>query len=306
MIPFLFTIAIFGMAVPGHASPLLHQRSFYVKWEDQRLSVSAKNVPLPQILQEVAHQTGMRVQIIGKLHNKIPVHFSNLSLLEGLQKLMARVNYGILEEASLQGEMQPVFVLVFPREMLPPEEITAEEVVQENDESQRVKMLVMLDNFSNGDDTDSLWDAIYDPDPAIQGVAVALLAKKDQASDISLSRAISSDIPEVQQQAIDLLNNTDAVEGEASVSVLVDATTSQDITVRGYAIGVLSQQQGGSAAMKELFRVFQEADPSTQMIIIESVGQQEKGRAFLQAALRMDNEGVRLLAASFLEQATDQ
>ena len=87
-----------------------------VEWEEGRLSVVAEMTPLSEILREVSRRTGLEVRGLEGLQEKVSARFSGLSLREGLEKLLARVNYVLLEEISPQGRRQPALAWVFGRQ----------------------------------------------------------------------------------------------------------------------------------------------------------------------------------------------
>lgn len=77
--------------------------SFEMKWTEGRLTVTAEQAPLASIIREVALAVSMDVQGLDWLQQKVSVVFSDLTLAEGLQVLLADVDYVLVESMSPEG-----------------------------------------------------------------------------------------------------------------------------------------------------------------------------------------------------------
>ena len=103
------------------------QAHLTVEWKDGHLSVHAEKVPLSQVLQEIASQTGVEVQRLEGLDEEVSLHFSALSLRAGLQQLLAQWNYLLCERPMFREGTQPILVIVAGRRATAPTEIAAGE-----------------------------------------------------------------------------------------------------------------------------------------------------------------------------------
>jgi len=281
------------------------QEPLKVEWMEGRLSVTAEETPLAQVLQEVARQTGLEARGLERLQEKVSVRFSSLSLREGLQKLLAYVNYVILEKKSFQGDAQPVLVLASGRRTTPSTgergEKPEEDPVVEEDQGRRLAALYA--SVQQGD-SEALQKALFDRDQVVQATAYELLAKQDPEKAVAvLLEATKSDQPGTRLQALQLLDQSGQAEGRVALSALDSALGDEDVTVKGYAAQALVER-GTPEAMVHLYRALHDPDPSFRMMVVEVVAGKEQGRQMLQAALRDDNEAVRSMAAFWLERAS--
>lgn len=280
------------------------QEALQVEWKEGRLSVTAEETPLSQVLQEVARQTGLEARGLERLEEKVSVRFASLPLREGLQKLLASVNYVILEKKSSQGDTRPVLVLASGRHtnvsLSRQGENPEEEPVMEEDQGRRLTALYASAQQGDGE---ALQKALFDRDQVVQATAYELLAKQDpQKAVVVLLEATKSDEPGTRLQALQLLHQSGQADGTVTLSALDGALGDEDVTVKGYAVQALAER-GTSEAMAYLYRALDDPDPSVRMMVVEIVAGKEQGRQMLQAALRDGNEAVRSMAAFWLKQA---
>ncbi len=300
--PLIFAVLFCPLSLASFGSA---QEPLKVEWMEGRLSVTAEETPLAQVLQEVARQTGLEARGLERLQEKVSVRFSSLSLREGLQKLLAYVNYVILEKKSFQGDTQPVLVLASGRRTTPSTgergEKPEEDPVVEEDQGRRLAALYA--SVQQGD-SEALQKALFDRDQVVQATAYELLAKQDPEKAVAvLLEATKSDQPGTRLQALQLLDQSGQAEARVALSALDSALGDEDVTVKGYAAQALVER-GTPEAMVHLYRALHDPDPSFRMMVVEVVAGKEQGRQMLQAALRDDNEAVRSMAAFWLERAS--
>ena len=97
----LLTFALVVIPSASSQPPVkVDQPAVKVEWRQGHLSVTAENVPLSEILRAVVSKTGIEVVELEALEEEVSVQVSDLTLHEGLQKLLARVNYVLVERAS--------------------------------------------------------------------------------------------------------------------------------------------------------------------------------------------------------------
>jgi hypothetical protein len=173
---FLLLVTLFVASSTRAQAPLT------VEWKEGRLGVTAERVPLAQILQAVARRTGVEIRGLEGLQEKVSVHFANLPLREGLQKLLTPVNYFLLEKTAPRGGTQSTLVLVSGRQATPPSEMVASEEgakpegepVAEEDLEERLAALYAVAEQGN---EEALRKAVSDPDQTIRATALELLAQ---------------------------------------------------------------------------------------------------------------------------------
>lgn len=94
------------------AQPQPQERPFKVEWRHELLSVQAEGIPLSQVLLKVSRQTGLVIRGLEGLNAPVSLSFSGLPLPQGLKKILARINYAILEESNGQGKIRPTRLLI--------------------------------------------------------------------------------------------------------------------------------------------------------------------------------------------------
>jgi hypothetical protein len=82
-----------------------------IEWDGGRLSVEAEQVPLRDVLEGVAHRTGIAFSGTGRLRDDVSFHFSGLSFGEALKRLAVGFNHVVVEERTPSGGIRPVLVL---------------------------------------------------------------------------------------------------------------------------------------------------------------------------------------------------
>jgi hypothetical protein len=87
-----------GLAVLS--SSAVAQQPLDVQWVTGRLTVRASNVPLVEVVDQVARATGMDVIGREKLTGRVSVEFANLPLVPALARLLVDVNYLVQERQT--------------------------------------------------------------------------------------------------------------------------------------------------------------------------------------------------------------
>lgn len=77
---------------------------------NERLSVSAENIPLHTILQQVAEKANLSIVVHGSLNQSVSISFTGLTVEEGLKRLLSRSNFSFLyqKEKSSDGSERVV------------------------------------------------------------------------------------------------------------------------------------------------------------------------------------------------------
>ncbi len=304
----------------------LAQAPIKVEWKGGRLSVSAEKAPLSQILRQVARQTGMEAVGLDKLQQQVSVHLSDVSLSQGLQNLLAHVEYAITEDGSRPEGPRRVRLVVFGerttshldvaaieggtklknapaanKAVIQASLMTAKELAAKGDDQE--KRLTALHAAAARGDLEALRQAILDPDQTVQATGFEILAEKDlQGAVEALVSATKSDQPASRLQALQLLDQTDEADEETILTTLRDALGDKDGAVKEYAVTALAGR-GGPEVMGYLRKALQDPDPSVRIAVLENVAQKDEGLPLLQEALSDPDESVRTSAALWLKQA---
>lgn len=319
-------VLLFALLLVSSASA---QAPLTIEWQEGRLSVIAEHVPLPQILREVAHRTGVEVEGLEGLEESVTVRFAALPLREALEKLLAHRNYAILEEPTPQGDERPARVVVAGRRAPPPPaavpsgeetrpegvavaeatipgpdatEPEREALLEQNSEER----LAALRTYAQEGNEEALRKALLEPDQMVQATGFQLLAERDpQRAVAALAEAAKSDQPAARFQALTLLDQSGQAEEGTVLFALREGLADEDGTVKAYAIQALAGR-GGAEGLAALDQAYRDADPSIKLTILESVAQREQGLRLLREALEDEDETVRSFAAFWLEQARSE
>jgi hypothetical protein len=282
---------------------LLAESQLTVQWQEGRLSVVAENVPLSQILRKVTQQTGLQVQGREGLQEKVSVHFSDLSLSEGLQRLLAHVNYVIVEKQSSPVSHQPTLALVFGQrttpdsqeEVKPVEELTA---LADGQEGNLATLLAIIQQGRAEEVEKALHSAAFAPDANVQTLALETLAERDpQDAFRTMLMAVKAQDPATRLTALQVLSRYDTV----AFPALVEALSDEDTDVKGYAMQLLAQEKSPEA-LQALGQALRDPDPAFRQFALEIFAQlgDLTSRSYITQALNDEDETVKKVAADLL------
>jgi len=261
---------------------------------DGRLSVTAEDVPLRGILNEIGRQTGVLIQG-GRdpVDEPVSIAFAGLRLEEALQRLVGgvggyylvfergRVQVTLVDRPDRSGDLVPSGETVGP--VTDPDPVTTE---TEEEEVPRAEGLVDPDPPS-GDpedprvaelrervavgDEDALLAALSDPDALVQAAAVEHLRQRDPQSLVAqLTHAAAASDGAVRLQALQQLHHA-ALEDPsgAALAALAERIHDEDPAVRAFAIEALAAS--GTAAVPHLRKGLHHPDPELRMLIFQKV-----------------------------------
>jgi hypothetical protein len=290
----IYPLLTFALIVVVSASS---QRVAKVEWRQGQLSVAAEEVPLSEVIQAVASKTGIEVVELEEFRQEVSVQLSGLPLHDGLQRLLADVNYVLIESASGQEQRRPVLTVIVGGRV--------------RSSSRRIIDCVLADavDTSKGvteDNETALRRALDDPDPDSQALALDLIAERDHENAVPvLVEGTQSTMPEVRLRAIDLLVSSQA-DDQTILSALGRAVNDEDRGIRSYAIRTLAQR-GAPEGLAYLQGALVDPDPGTRILTLDNIFRfvpPAQGIPLLQAATLDSNEAVRSTASSLLAEAT--
>jgi len=304
-------------------SPASAQPPLVVEWKAQRLSVSAERAPLAQVLQEVARQTGIEVDGLQGLQQRVSVRFANLPLRDGLAKLLAHQDYAMLGDPSSAQGGEPVTLVILGR---PASSAVAEEQRTETDGARTVDQVALsgaaptapesaplaeqdpaeraaaVYALANEGDLDAVRKALLDPDPGVQAIALQALAERDprEAARMAVDASRSDDLSRRLTGLFALGQLDDSIAVPALEHALADA----DEGVREYAVQSL-RGQSSPEATSVLSRALQDPSPAIRMLALEALAYRGgDGRAYLRSAMQSQDSLLRARAAQLLQQVS--
>lgn len=304
------------------------------------LSVRIRNASWETVLQELARQTGIIIDVKGRLTGVLSQEFQDLPLEKGLRRLFHDVNMVLFSAGGTQKRGAPergVRVWLFPQQggtaeerqgqrflagpaaekhdapgavvqtgEAPPGEEGAQPAAEPAAEDGQQERLKALRGLAEQGNAEALQQSLSDPDPTIQATAFALLAERDRQGAIdALLTVTKSAQPEVRLQAFEFFQQSAQADERTVLSALNEALADEDANIRGYALQALADRSG-TDAIEVLRQAFHDPDPSVRMIVIDKVGLQGQGRLLLQEALSDEDAMIRSLAASRLKQGTSE
>ena len=305
------------------------QPSLVVDWKAQRLSVSADRVPLAQVLREVARQTGIEVDGLDGLRERVSVRFANLPLREGLEKLLAHQDYAMMGDPSSQaGAPATVVVLGRSPSMIVPEKRSAARAsnavndsapasVAANDvapprvapvisesgfaaQQDPAERAAALRDLADEGDTEALRKALLDPDPGVQAAAFEALAERDphEAASLAADASRSNDL----SRRLTGLFALGQIDEPIALSALEQSLADADDGIREYAVQSLRGQSSPQAAAA-LSRALQDPNPAIRDLALEALASRgADGRDALRAAMDSGDPQLKARAGELLEQ----
>ena len=83
------------------------QSALSIQFDNDLLTVKAKDIPLQELLQEIARQSGLSVEGSGLLEDKITIQFDRLALDEGLRLILCRYSFALVYVQKAPEGTQP-------------------------------------------------------------------------------------------------------------------------------------------------------------------------------------------------------
>jgi hypothetical protein len=270
------------------SAPAVGASAPIVGWTQERLSVTAEAAPLADLLAEVARRTGIRIDGAETLEDEVTISFSELTLREGLRRLLAPVlNYAIIEEPLTDGGFRPTLVRFVGPHLAGTGLVPSVEPAQDPGS---------VSLATAGEESGGRLDKfLADPDAAVRRWAVERLA--DVGDEWGFSRlltALQDRDPGVREAAITALNSH-GPPAIKPVTLLLQTETQSPVRIA--ALQLL-----GNFGLSELAGLFHgmlgDSDPGVRRAAVEALVQADaslSSEALRTAALDQD-VGVRAAA----------
>jgi hypothetical protein len=294
-----------------------------VDWNKGRLSVSAENAELSQVLREIAQRTGIRIRGSQDIGQRVSIHLSDVSLEKGLKSLLAGVDYAVLGDISSPEKARSAQVVVFgwlaaPDSNRAAVSNTGTNSVQrtkpgiarmkagaEDEGAVQEKALAAVEAAAAKGDLDALAKAVQSSDPAVQSQAFEEMSKLNPAAALdALSNVLKSEEPGQRLQALQLLDQSEQADNDAVVSAMGQALNAGDPSIKDYAIQALARR-GGTQEMDLLRQAMGDPDPAVRLMVLESVGQETDALPLLQQAVNDSDPSVSAAANQLLKAANE-
>ena len=170
------------------------------------------------------------------------------------------------------------------------------------DNSQTEK-LAAIETAAASQDREALGTYMQDANAAVQAAAFDALAAHDNPAAVEdLLAKINDPGQPIRLQALQLLAQSPQADEQTVMATLVDALNGSDSLFSAYAAQALAER-GTPEAMSALTNMFNSSDPSTRLMVLQSVAQTQAGLSLLRSALSDSSETVRSAAAALLQQA---
>ena len=286
-----------------HAAP--GENPFSVRWQQERLSITADGVPLAGVLQEVARQTGIEVRGIETIRRQAHIRLSDLPLPQGLSRLLANVNYALMEGAiGSHGEEHLVVIVLGDSSQrtvrAPVSDQTLSKQVSLSADENAIKEADKLNQAAESGDLRALRRAAARGDSSAQAVALQLLSRSDpkRAKALAIAAATSRDL-DSRLSGLQVLCDIDGPDATAALGA---ALKDPALSVRQAALmGLLGQTQPNTVEL--LVEATKDRDPSIRIQALEFLSQRgAEGEAGLTLALSSPETEVRSRARELLDQ----
>jgi Spy/CpxP family protein refolding chaperone len=156
----------------------------------------------------------------------------------------------------------------------------------------QTEKLAAVEAAATSQDREALGKYMHDADAAVQAAAFDSLAAHDNPVAVENLLAEINDLGQpVRLQALQLLTQSPQADEQTVITTLIDALNGADPSFSAYAAQALAER-GTPEAMNALSEMLNSSDPSTRLMVLQSVAQTEAGLPFLRAALSDSNETV--------------
>jgi len=234
VIHIILLINLSSLSVSENREP--DEAPFLVRTKGNLLTVKARDIPLEEVLTEIANQTRINFVLCEPAEESISADFSNLPLEKGLKRLTRDFDHVLVygPNTAKRVHLKIKTMLIFPREGGRSKKGSEARVIVPEKRTLRA-----LGNAS----MDSLIKALGDKDPEVREDAVDSLAEfEDEKVIMHLTKVLLNDKDEdVRANAADVLGE---LGGENARDALIQALQDEDAGVRESAVDALAEIGG--------------------------------------------------------------
>ena len=273
-----------------------------VQWVDARLSVTAHDVALAEVLREIAHQTGVEVVGLDRIQESRSIEFADKRLADGLKLLLEDLDYVMAIRDPLALMTTPPAMRVWVYLKSPPVDVPA----QPGDPDAPTP----AEPTPGG--ADGTWPEAVTPAPAStdQEIPAADIDPElrsledsrffDQASESSILQATNAESPAVRARALKVLGARDSsVSADAFGIAMVDS----DPAVSSVASALMADSNAPNV-LENLGSVLRHSDPVVRFTALELLTRRADPESlpYLSPVLNDENEVIRTTAQRLVKQ----
>jgi hypothetical protein len=270
-----------GLLIVGSLAPLLagageRTDQMSVQIDGGLVSVTANDVPMQEVLDEIATLSGLRIVQHVALDRTITLNLDRQPLPDVLDELLKNDSYQLYQGVFGDDEAEtdnpiPGTLWIFSEgsSLDPAATVFFEAVILHGSFQEKKEAIRELRRLGTPDAANTLTLALSDEDPRVRDAAFEALSKFD---------------------------------GEEALAAIASASADTDPWVRSEAANALSSSDTESA-VQYLNLAFNDPDPRVRMTVIEAFTDipSEQAVAALSLALRDEDPGVRMHAVDALE-----
>jgi hypothetical protein len=262
-------LLLLGSLVPLFAFANELSGNLQLRFEGDLLTIHASNVPVREVLQEVAAATDLRIVQHAPLAGIVSLRLERVSLAIALDRILARDSYQLYQGVPDSPIPRVLWIFSAGAEVASAADIFFEAVILYGSLAEKREAIRELQRLGTPEAVEALSLGIGDDDPRVRAAALAALSR------------IGSD---------------------AALAAVASATADADPWVRGQAVDALSVGDSESA-LKYLNLAFTDPDPNVRLAVIEAFADNpgDQSIAILGLALRDDDPVVRMHAVDALE-----
>ena len=275
-----------GLLILGSLAPLVAganegEDKLSVRVDDGLVSLIARDVPVQDVLQEIAAQSDLRIVQHVALDRLITLNLDRQPLPDALDEILKNDSYQLYQGVSNEDEAEaeaegvnpvPGTLWIFSEgsSLAPAVTVFFEAVILHGSFREKKEAIRELRRLGTPDAVNTLSLALSDEDSRVRDAAFEALSK---------------------------------IDSDEAVAAAASASADADPWVRSEAALALSSNNSKSA-VQYLKIAFNDPDPRVRMTVIEALGDipNEQAVATLRLALQDEDPGVRMNAVDALEE----
>ena len=224
--------------------------AFVVKVDGERLTVRLEGIPLQMALKAIERESGVALALLAPLTEEVTIAFDNLSLEQGLRRLLGNRSYILFYAAAGPGQPAALRqVKVLPK---------GREGVRTEDKREQPRVI------------QSRQAGLGDPDPERRMEAVMALAADEEPGkslDLLIEVLKQDGDSNVREAALHALESLDAIPLDPLFAVAVQ---DKSPSIRMRALALLGEQGAGDPRVKAALQRAATSDPDREVMELAS------------------------------------